>query len=175
MPIVTEHSPPSLTREQLIQQIRFAIEQLAAANGAHRFEELCRHFARQTIATNILPATGPVAGGGDQGRDFETFHSYLREELGPSGGFAGRVSDGPVAFACTLQRDGLPAKLRSDVAKILASGTAVARVYAFTGADLRSTCGTRSKRRFATSTASSSRSSMARRWPTPSPSTTPSP
>jgi hypothetical protein len=134
---MTEHAPPSLTREQLIQQIRFAIEQLTPTNGAHRFEELCRHFARKTIAANILPATGPVAGGGDQGRDFETFHSYLREQLGPSGGFAGRVSDGPVAFACTLQRDALPTKLRSDVAKIMASGTAVARIYAFTGADLR--------------------------------------
>jgi hypothetical protein len=113
---------PELTCEQLIGQIRYAIEQLSVTNGAHRFDALCWHFARQRVASNILPATGPVAGGGDQARDFETFHSYLREELGETGGFAGRVSEGPIAFACTLQRDNVSTKIRTDVATIMAVG-----------------------------------------------------
>jgi hypothetical protein len=117
--------------EQLAGQIRFALSELSARNGAHDFEDLCRHVARARLVSNVLPATGPVGAGGDQGRDFETFRSYLREELGPHGAFLARVADGPVAFACTIQQDGLPAKIRADVGKINSSGTAVEMVYVF--------------------------------------------
>jgi hypothetical protein len=126
--------PPS--PDQLAAQIRFALADLSTRSGHHTFEELCRHFARQRISSNVLPATGPVSAGGDQGRDFETFRTYLRVELGESGGFAGRSRDGPLAFACTLQQDALPSKLRSDVDKIMASGTEVAGIYAFCTAPL---------------------------------------
>lgn len=73
-------------------------------------ETLCRHFVRETgICTNLLPATGPVAGGGDQGRDFES----LRGER-----------DGrKLVFACTLTvEDRLPGKIRSDIREIVAGG-----------------------------------------------------
>ena len=130
----TQSASPS--PDQLTAQIRFALADLSTRNGHHAFEELCRHFARQRISSNVLPATGPVSAGGDQGRDFETFRTYLRDELGEDGGFAGRSSDGPLAFACTLQQDGLPAKLRSDIDKIMASGTEVAGIYAFCAAPL---------------------------------------
>lgn len=105
-------------------------------NGAHDFEVLCRHVARARLVSNVLPATGPIGAGGDQGRDFETFRTYLREELGAHSAFLARVADGPVAFACTLQKDGLPAKIRADVGKITSSGTAVEMVYVFLAAPL---------------------------------------
>jgi hypothetical protein len=122
--------------DQLIHQIRFGLQDLTARNGHHEFEEACQHLARARIASNILPATGPVSSGGDQGRDFETFRSYLREELGDRGWFAGLVSDGPLAFLCTLQQGSLSGKIKNDVAKVVGSGSSVERIYAFCTADI---------------------------------------
>ena len=124
------------TPNRLERQIRFGLADLNPSNAAHVFEELCRHFAQARLVSNVLPATGPVARHGDQGRDFETFHTFLRDELGPHGAFLGLVSDGPVAFTCTLQHGDLPGKIRSDVKKILASGTKVVMIYVFLAAPM---------------------------------------
>ncbi len=124
------------TVPQVISQIRFAIEQLSARNAHHEFEHMCRHIARQRICTNILPATGPVAVGGDQGRDFETFRTYLNNSPLANSSFVGRSSEGPLAFACTLQRDQIPTKVKSDVTTIMSSGIAVDTVYIFLASDL---------------------------------------
>ena len=70
-------------------QVRFALSQLPAQNAHHVFEHICRQLTQQFICSNVLPATGPVSAGGDQGRDIETFRTYLREELGPHGAFLG--------------------------------------------------------------------------------------
>lgn len=128
----------SANREQIIRMVQFNLDGLGATNGHHRFEDLCRHFARERIAPNILPATGPVSAGGDGGRDFETFRSFMRDELGPHGAFAGALSNQSeaIAFICTLQRDGLPAKIRDDIDKIFAAGTPVSHVYAFLASPL---------------------------------------
>lgn len=124
-------------REQLVRLVRFGLDELSATNGHHRFEDRCRHFARERLAPNILPATGPVSAGGDRGRDFETFRTFLREELGPYGGFAGALRDGGViAFLCTLQHRGLRAKVPADVEKVMTAGPAVAAIYAFMSAPL---------------------------------------
>jgi hypothetical protein len=126
----------SLTRDQLIGQIRFALSGLLARNGHHEFEEACRHLAHARIAANILPATGPVSSGGDQGRDFETFHSYLSEALGDHGWFAGLVSSGPIAGLCTLQTGSVSGKVLNDVATICGAAQAPERIYAFLGTDM---------------------------------------
>lgn len=131
-----ETAQPSVFPSQLEAQIRFGLSDLTSRNASSAFEELCRHLAQARLVSNVLPATGPVARLGDQGRDFETFRSFLREELGPYGAFLGLVSSGPVAFACTLQQEGLETKIRSDVEKILASGTEVALIYVFSSAVL---------------------------------------
>ena len=113
-------------------QVRFALSQLPVQNAHHEFEHICRHLTQQFICSNVLPATGPVSAGGDHGRDFETFRSYLREELGPHGAFLGSVSEGTVAFICTTQADDLLSKLRQDIRKVCASGHPVHEIRGFT-------------------------------------------
>ena len=117
---------------EVATQIRFALSQLPAQNAHHTFEQLCRHLTAQFICSNVLPATGPVSAGGDQGRDFETFRSYLRDELGPTGAFLGLVSEETIAFVCTTQSENLAGKLRSDIEKVCSSGHPVHEICAFT-------------------------------------------
>ncbi|NJC66227.1 hypothetical protein HC028_17195 [Planosporangium flavigriseum] len=81
--------------------------------------------------SNVLPATGPVAVGGDQGRDFETFHSYLAGSLRFATGFLALAATDTVVFACTLQRDKLKSKIKADVKSICTQGTPVHRIYFF--------------------------------------------
>lgn len=124
------------TPEELSSVIRFGLNELSGRNAHHEFEELVRHLVRARIATNVIPATGPVGAGGDQGRDLESFRTYLASELGPHGAFLARVSETTLAFACTLQADGLPSKIKADVDKIMASGSRVDRAYAFVAAEV---------------------------------------
>jgi tetratricopeptide (TPR) repeat protein len=136
----------AVDKMELSRLIRFGLNDLSARNGHHGFEELCRALAAQRIASNIQPATGPVSGGGDQGRDFQTFVSHIAAELGPHGGFAALVSKGPIAFLCTLQADGLPSKIRSDLKKIAVGGPAVDTAYAMLAADLPAASAAKLKR-----------------------------
>jgi hypothetical protein len=117
-------------RRQLIKYLRFQLDELSAENGHHTFEHICREVARARLATNLIPATGPVAGGGDAGRDFETFKSYLPQELGDHSAFVANLSDKALAFACTLQREKVDQKFRKDIDTIAASGDTFDHVYA---------------------------------------------
>ncbi len=117
-------------RRQLIKYLRFQLDELSAENGHHTFEHICREVARARLATNLVPATGPVAGGGDAGRDFETFKSYLPEELGEHSAFVANMSDEALAFACTLQKDKVDRKFKKDVDTIVASGDKFDHIYA---------------------------------------------
>ena len=117
---------------QLGRAIRFALSNLSSQNAHHEFEHLCRHIAKRRIASNVIPATGPVAAGGDQGRDFETFHTYLREQLPFAIGFLALVAEDVVVFACTLQEDDLPSKIRADIQAICSQGSPVDRIVVFT-------------------------------------------
>jgi len=60
-------------RNDLRAYIRYQLSQLSAQNAEHVFERLAFDLARMRIASNLLPATGPVQSGGDQGRDFESY------------------------------------------------------------------------------------------------------
>jgi outer membrane protein assembly factor BamB len=114
-------------------QMRYALSQMRSKNGHHEFEHLCREVTRLRITPNVLPATGPVSAGGDQGRDFETFRSYLGEWL--PGSFLAREADSRIVFACTLQRDHLDAKIKGDLRKITGGGP-VDQVYFFCESDM---------------------------------------
>ena len=97
---------------------------------------MCRHFARHRICSNILPATGPVAAGGDQGRDFETFRTYIHESPFNCSSFVGLASEGPVVFGCSLQKDNIARKVREDINRIMQSGQSVASIHLFFGCDI---------------------------------------
>jgi hypothetical protein len=123
--------------DQVISQIRFGLEQLSARNAHHEFEHLCRHLARARICSNILPATGPVAAGGDQGRDFETFRTFLNSTSIANSTFVGLASTKPIAFACSLEdKKSINRKIKSDVKTITASGATVEGIQYFASADI---------------------------------------
>lgn len=125
------------TLDQVIAQIRFALEQLSAHNRHHEFEDICRNLARLRICSNILPATGPVGAGGDQGRDFETFRTYLKASPIANSSFIGLVSERPVAFACTLtKKNNLTGKIKSDIKIITAGGEPVIDIHYFCVVDV---------------------------------------
>ncbi|WP_230860636.1 hypothetical protein [Actinoplanes aureus] len=122
--------------EQTRHEIRFALSQLAVRNGQHEFETLTRMLARATVTRNVLVATGPVAAGGDQGRDFETYRTDLAGQTQPLGRALGLSDHDSVGFACTLQQDKIGSKIRGDVAAIMSSGTAVTYVLVYCEVDV---------------------------------------
>ncbi|MFN7931025.1 MAG: hypothetical protein U0Y68_24480 [Blastocatellia bacterium] len=123
--------------DQIIAQVRFHLDQLSPKNQHHDFEHLCRHLARARICSNILPATGPVSAGGDQGRDFETFRTYLNSSSIANSSFVGLASQRPVAFACSLEKkEKIGTKIKTDVKTIMASGTVIEAVHYFCSADV---------------------------------------
>lgn len=87
-----------------IAWIRHQLERLTPRNAHHEFEHLCRGFARIVLTPNILPATGPVSAGGDQGRDFESFHTYTLSDAASDGERFWATSDDRIAFACSLEK-----------------------------------------------------------------------
>ena len=123
--------------DQLAAQLRFQLEQLKIKNQHHDFEHLCRYLTRARICSNVLPATGPVSAGGDQGRDFETFRTHLSDGLSHSGGFVGLTSEGPMAFACSLiNSDSAKVKIKNDVQSITEAGQPVDEIHFFCAADI---------------------------------------
>jgi hypothetical protein len=108
--------PSSLTPVKLASVIRFHLGELSARNGHHEFESLCRHLARARIYRNILPATGPVSAGGDQGRDFETYSAGVAVSL-----FDRNVSDGKTVFLCSLEKK-IERKIKADVDSTMHGG-----------------------------------------------------
>ena len=100
--------------------IAFQLDQLKSNNEHHKFEDLCREIAKAKICSNILPSTGPVAGG-DGGRDFENFKTYISEQLTNTNIFYGNSSQRNIVFACTLQKDNVQTKIKNDVKLICES------------------------------------------------------
>ena len=117
--------------ETVRAQIRFHLAELADRNEHHAFERLCAEVTRARICSNIIPATGPVSAGGDKGRDFETFKTYLEQSPLRASSFLGRASSGILVFTCSTQHNPAASKIQSDVAKIMASGECPERIYFF--------------------------------------------
>lgn len=107
------------TTPKLIAFIRFQLEQLSSKNAHHEFEHLCRHLARNTITKHLLPATGPVSAGGDQGKDFETFTTFIREKKSESHFFGGSGESKLLVFACSLtQKSKIKSKIEADITEV---------------------------------------------------------
>ncbi|MFI1928671.1 hypothetical protein [Streptomyces sp. NPDC020377] len=117
---------------QLEKRIRFALSILGESNSHHEFEALCLGLARRRITSNLLPATGPVSSGGDQGRDAESHWTNIPRELPNTSCFVALASARRVVMACTIQSTDVPGKIRKDLASICGQGTPVERVIYFT-------------------------------------------
>jgi hypothetical protein len=104
--------PSPATPVQVAQYIRFALEQLPGENGHHRFEQLCLHLARKRIYPNLVPSTGPVSAGGDQGADFESYS--VGNVTNSDSPFFARVSHERVIFACSLEKN-VSKKIKDDL------------------------------------------------------------
>jgi hypothetical protein len=122
-------------RIDLKRYIRFQLSQLSARNGEHEFEHLAFELARARVSPNLLPATGPVQAGGDQGRDFESYRTYLSKSPLTRSTFASLVSDGIIVGACTLDKK-IVRKIKSDLCTIFGSGERPSRVAYFCEPDL---------------------------------------
>lgn len=94
----------SKNRYELRQYLRFQLDQMSAKNQQHQFEELAFELARQTITRRVVPATGPVQAGGDQGRDFESYRTYLASTPIASSLSVAAEGNGTLVFACTLDK-----------------------------------------------------------------------
>src|SRR5258708_11708768 len=84
---------PSRNRIQLKGYVRFQLSQLSTRNAHHEFENLAFEVARLRVVPNLLPATGPVQAGGDQGRDFESYRTYLAGSSLGASAFVTTASD----------------------------------------------------------------------------------
>lgn len=120
---------------ELTKYIRFQLSQLRSQNKHHEFEHLSRHFARLRICENIIPATGPVGVGGDQGRDFESYRTYLSYTPIATSSFLGLAKDKKLVFSCTLQQNIIP-KIKSDISAICAGPQKIDLIYYFCEVDL---------------------------------------
>jgi hypothetical protein len=130
-----------MTPDEWINLIRFRLDCLPRENGHHTFEKLCMAFARRRIASNLLPASGPVSAGGDQGRDFETFTTYVVANARGTQ-YERQVTGDVICFACTTESPRrLKGKIREDIEKIMCppvdrAGPLPDRIFIFTVADL---------------------------------------
>ncbi len=115
------------TPEEVAGYISYQLSELSGVNGHHEFERLCFHLARKRIHPNIIPSTGPVSAGGDQGSDFETYEITSR---GNSPFFA-RASEDRVVFACSLQKNAR-GKVKRDIDLIGKASPKPGRVMFFT-------------------------------------------
>lgn len=123
------------TRVELRSYIRFQLEQLLVKNAAHEFERLAFELARLRIASNVMPATGPVQGGGDQGRDFESYRSYLGHSPLKNTAFAAPVQDGFLVGACSLEQS-IVSKIKRDLKTIFGIGERPTHVAYFCARDV---------------------------------------
>ena len=99
-----------------------------------------RRWPRPGSAPTSCPPPGqsPLAGtaGGDQGRDLETFKSYLEKSDISDSAFLGLVSEGVLVFAFSTEKNPTKSKIRSDIEKIMASGETPERIYFFSTDDI---------------------------------------
>ena len=104
---------------EIRQQIRFNLEQLSVKNEHHKFENICRDFSKIRICRNILPATGPVSGGGDNGRDFETYKSpnVIKGFPVAISENSGSTREFDLYFSCSLNKN-IFKKIKDDIKNI---------------------------------------------------------
>lgn len=98
--------------------IQMGLQRLADESGHHTFEQLACRLVKQAVSRRILCSTGPVAVGGDQGRDGE---SYAADAQSTGAHEIGTLPH-PAVLACFAPKsitEDVRAKVRDDAAKML--------------------------------------------------------
>lgn len=131
----TQEMRSGATPTQASQYLLFALSQLAGENGHHKFEQLCFQLAKRRIYSNVIPATGPVSAGGDQGADFETYRVGEVIPLPLKSPFFGRVAQEKVVFACSIQKN-FSTKIKEDLSAAEDFTERVERVVFLTNRDI---------------------------------------
>ena len=94
---------------------------------ARKMFEECEHLARAlaggTVTLNIVPATGPITAGGDQGRDFETYRTELPGQVQSLGRDIGLRDTDCAGPCCTLQQENVEDGRRHRVDRRQRDGT----------------------------------------------------
>ena len=126
---------PLRNRVELKSYIRFQLSQLSARNAEHEFENLAFELARVRLVSNVLPATGPVQAGGDQGRDFETYRTYLAQSPLATSAFTTLAQDEIIVGACTLDKR-IVSKIKNDLRLMFRSGARPNKVFYFCEPDV---------------------------------------
>ena len=126
-------APPGITPEEAAKLIGFALAELSIENAHHEFEHLCRHLARRKICPNIIPATGPVSAGGDQGADFETYK--VGDAEGSQARFFSQSVKDKWLFACSLEKN-YKKKIKGDLQAASDFGEPVQRLVFFHNAPI---------------------------------------
>ncbi|MGW0817043.1 hypothetical protein ACWD00_28015 [Streptomyces viridiviolaceus] len=119
------------TSTETERYIQFLLEHVAGRNEHHVFEQIVFQIALRRLSSNIVPATGPVSAGGDQGRDAESYYTALPHELPGARGFIGRATTEPLVLAASVQKPPLDGKIREDLKSICSRGEPVTRVAFF--------------------------------------------
>lgn len=123
------------TLDELAGYIRYQLSELGAHNAHHEFEHLARQYARLRISERIIPATGPVSAGGDAGRDFESYRSYLASTPIAGSTFLACPTNTGLVFGCSLDKKIEP-KIRHDLKIMFSTPGPIDAVYYFCEADV---------------------------------------
>lgn len=134
--IMDHNAINTMNPAELRQYISFSLDRLLSENAHHQFELMCKDLAQRNIMRNIIPATGPVAGVGDQGRDFLSFKTYLDKNLNSSLLGKNPSNNTYVVFTCSLQKKVI-SKIKLDVEKIKKYGLPVETIYFFSREGVR--------------------------------------
>jgi hypothetical protein len=107
----------------------YHLETLTSRKQEYEFEHFCRKLAEKEICPNLRTQTGPT-GGGDSKVDTETYP--VADEIAERW-WIGEPAAGSQrwAFAFSAKKEWRE-KLKSDVAKIVATGRGYSRIYFFT-------------------------------------------
>jgi hypothetical protein len=122
----TSDEPRGWTPDELAKYIRFQLGELTSSNAHHEFEHLCFYLARKRIYPNLVPSTGPVSAGGDDGSDFETY-DVAESRHTP---FFAESSEHKVVFACSLEKN-YKQKISRDIQTILSANPSAREIKFF--------------------------------------------
>lgn len=115
--------------------LEFHLDTLTSRNQERDFEIFARHLCAKVICPNLLGQTGPT-GGGDSHVDSETYPVAEGLTLSWTVGTPTKAADERWGFAFSAKKTWRP-KLKSDIAKIAATGRGYTKAFFVTNQSVR--------------------------------------